>query len=100
MTATSDMMFAVKRRQYACMFASQVKPSVIPLFERLLSTGTFQATALDSRASADEAIASASDQPEASSPAADTEHSMARLVFTAEKAVPWLEKLVTQIKVG
>lgn len=78
----------------------KVKPSVIPLFERLLSTGTFQATALDSRASADEAIASASDQPEASSPAADTEHSMARLVFTAEKAVPWLEKLVTQIKVA
>ena len=98
MTATSDMMFAMRRRQYACMLASQVKPSVIPLFERLLSTGTFQATALDSRASADEAIAS--DQSEASSPAADTEQSMARLVFTAEKTVPWLESLVTQIKVG
>lgn len=97
------------------MYALQVKPGVVPLLERLLTEGTFQASALqstpsDSSASPSGASSSSSSSAIEVSPDAharldpaergEVEQCRARLIFTAEKSTPWLEKLVTQIKVS
>lgn len=97
------------------MYALQVKPGIVPLLERLLSEGTFQASALQSTPSDSSASPLASSSSSSSScievspdaharldPAegGEVEQCRARLIFTAEKSTPWLEKLVTQIKVS
>lgn len=72
-----------------CVF--QVKPSVVPLLQGLLTEGTFQASSLDSGAASPPG-----DGEQAKAGA--VEECAARLVFTSEKPLPWLEKLATQIK--
>ena len=97
--------------------ALQVRPPVIPLLQRLLKEGTFQASALDfspdnaasSSSSSAPNPSSAETQPVAefqqgqhqshAAGAGPVEPCLTRLIFTAEKIVPWLEQLVTQIKV-
>jgi hypothetical protein len=74
----------------SCVF--QVKPSVVPLLRGLLTEGTFQASSLDSGAAS--STPAGSEQGEAGG----VEECAARLVFTSEKPLPWLEKLATQIK--
>ncbi len=71
----------------------QVKPSVVPLLQSLLTEGTFQASSLDSGAAS-----SSGGDGGAQSEAGAVEECAARLVFTSEKPLPWLEKLATQIK--
>jgi len=75
----------------SCVF--QVKPSVVPLLQGLLTDGTFQASSLDSGA-ASSSPSGGGEQGEAGA----VEECAARLVFTSEKPLPWLEKLATQIK--
>jgi len=70
----------------------QVKPSVVPLLRSLLTEGTFQASSLDSGAAS--STPGGGEQGEAGA----VEECAARLVFTSEKPLPWLEKLATQIK--
>lgn len=93
----------------------KVKPGVVHLLERLLTEGTFQASALQSSpsdpsasppgSSSSSSSSSPEDSPDAHArpdPAeeGEVEQCRARLIFTAEKSTPWLEKLVTQIKVA
>ena len=75
----------------SCVF--QVKPSVVPLLEGLLTEGTFQASSLDPGAAS-----SGGGGGGEQGAAGPVEKCAARLVFTSEKPLPWLEKLVTQIK--
>ena len=77
--------------QLSCVF--QVKPTVVPLLQGLLTEGTFQASSLDSGA----ASSSGGGGGEQGA-AGNVEECAARLVFTSEKPLPWLEKLATQIK--
>ncbi len=78
----------------SCVF--QVKPSVVPLLQALLTEGTFQASSLDSGAASSTLSGGGGggEQREAGA----VEECAARLVFTSEKPLPWLEKLATQIK--
>ncbi|DBB11723.1 TPA: hypothetical protein ACH3X3_005889 [Trebouxia sp. C0006] len=71
----------------------KVKASVVPLLQGLLTDGTFQASSLDSGA-ASSSPSGGGEQGEAGA----VEECAARLVFTSEKPLPWLEKLATQIK--
>ncbi|KAL0019848.1 hypothetical protein WJX79_006536 [Trebouxia sp. C0005] len=72
----------------------KVKPSVVPLLQGLLTEGTFQASSLDSGAAS--SLPGGGEQGKAGA----VEECAARLVFTSEKPLPWLEKLATQIKVA
>ena len=76
----------------SCVF--QVRPSVVPLLQGLLTEGTFQASSLDSAAASSSGGGGGGEQGEAGT----VEECAARLVFTSEKPLPWLEKLATQIK--
>lgn len=88
------------------MCVAQVRPAVIPRLQHLLACGTFRPFSLDVKAlSASGSSSSPSSDPQAmdpQTPSADIEEeeqSRARLIFTAEKSVPWIDQLVTQIKV-
>lgn len=98
----------------------QVRPAVIPLLQQLLTSGTFWPSSLDAKSPASSASSSSpatdpqasetrSSEPQASGTAEqaapsnmqeEEEQCRARLIFTAENNVPWIDKLVTQIKVS
>ncbi|KAL3157783.1 hypothetical protein ABBQ32_012207 [Trebouxia sp. C0010 RCD-2024] len=85
----------------------KVRPAVIPRLQHLLACGTFRPFSLDVKAlSASGSSSSPSSDPQAmdpQTPSADIEEeeqSRARLIFTAEKSVPWIDQLVTQIKMA
>ena len=91
---------------------------MIPLLQELLTTGTFRPSSLDAKTpsssasspfpaaapQASETHASDTEASDMAGQAAPTdrpeeEQCRARLIFTAENNVPWIDKLVTQIKV-
>ena len=86
----------------------QIRPDVIPLLQHLLTEGTFKAAAVLAKPDSQHATSSTgqadteSDEEEApdmGGRAGQEEQSRARLIFTSEQPLPWLEKLSTQIKV-
>ena len=94
--------------------ALQVRPAVVPLLQELLTTGTFRPSSLDAKTPSSSFASSslpAADPQASDTPASGTagqaaptdrqeeEQCRARLIFTAENNVPWIDKLVTQIKV-
>ena len=105
------------------MCVLQVRPAVIPLLQQLLTSSTFRPSSLDAktpsrsasssspaadpqasetRASETQAQARASGSAGQAAPTdrqEEEEQCRARLIFTAENSVPWIDKLVTQIKV-
>ena len=88
----------------------QIRPSVIPLLQHLLTEGSFQVTTVKSKpAAAALAVTPAADDAASESEdegmdvegrAGQEEQSGARLIFTSEQPLPWLEKLATTVKVS
>ena len=81
----------------------QIRPDLVPLLQHLLTEGTFKAAAVmakpDSQQGGDAEGESDEEVPGMEDRAGQEEQSRARLIFTSEQPLPWLEKLATQIKV-
>ena len=80
----------------------QIRPDVIPLLQHLLTEGAFKAAAVMAKPDSQHATSSTghadTESDEEEGPDME-EQSRARLIFTSEQPLPWLEKLSTQIKV-